>query len=280
VRRRTLLIGLAASGLSLPAAAAALPLTLSGRHQQGGAILGRTSPRARITVDGKDEGEASAHGLFVVGLDRDAAAQVTLTATAANGEAASKTVLVAPTTYDIQRIDGLPQDTVTPTAPALLERIKAEVARKAIGFASRQDDDAFATGFIMPAPAVRVSGRFGGQRILNGTPSTPHYGADLACPTGTQIIAPAAGTVSFAEPDMHYEGGLTMIDHGQGLISLYLHQSRVDVKPGDRVAAGQPIGLVGMKGRATGPHLCWRLRWHGRQMDPTLMVGVTAPGAG
>jgi murein DD-endopeptidase MepM/ murein hydrolase activator NlpD len=230
-------------------------------------------------VDGKDEGEASGQGLFVVGLDRDAPAEVIVTATTTDGASESRTIAVAPTDYDIQRVDGLPQDTVTPTDPALLERIKAEVARKQVGFASRTDDDAFAGGFIMPVQAVRVSGRFGGQRILNGVPATPHYGADLACPEGTQIIAPAAGTVSFAEADMHYEGGLTMIDHGQGLISLYLHQSRVDVKAGDRVVQGQPIGLVGMKGRATGPHLCWRLRWHGRQMDPTLMVGVAAPGA-
>jgi murein DD-endopeptidase MepM/ murein hydrolase activator NlpD len=80
--------------------------------------------------------------------------------------------------------------------------------------------------------------------------------------------------VAFAETGMHFEGGLTMIDHGQGLISLYLHQSRVDVRRGEMVSQGQVIGAVGKEGRATGPHLCWRMKWHGRNLDPTLMVGL------
>jgi murein DD-endopeptidase MepM/ murein hydrolase activator NlpD len=84
--------------------------------------------------------------------------------------------------------------------------------------------------------------------------------------------------VVLAEPDMHFEGGLTFIDHGQGLVSTYLHQSRLDVKHGDRVARGQLIGAVGQTGRATGPHLCWRLKWRGRNLNPGLLVGVAAPG--
>lgn len=174
----------------------------------------------------------------------------------------------------MQRISGLPQDQVTPTDPALLARIRAEAAQKAIGYASRVDDDAFREGFTMPLRTWRLSARFGGQRILNGVPQTPHFGSDLAAPSGTPIMAPAAGVVSLSSPDMHYEGGLTMIDHGQGLVSVYLHQSRLDVTAGDRVARGQIIGAVGMKGRATGPHLCWRMKWRGRNLDPMLMVGL------
>ena len=83
--------------------------------------------------------------------------------------------------------------------------------------------------------------------------------------------------VSFADPDMHFEGGLIMIDHGQGLITLYLHLSRVDVRPGQKVGQGEVIGAVGMKGRATGPHLCWRMKWRGRNLDPMLMVGARTP---
>ena len=80
-----------------------------------------------------------------------------------------------------------------------------------------------------------------------------------------------------ANPDMHFEGGLTMIDHGQGLVTVYLHQSRIDVKAGDPVVQGQVIGAVGMTGRATGPHLCWRMRWRGRNLDPMLLVGLQPP---
>ena len=100
---------------------------------------------------------------------------------------------------------------------------------------------------------------------------------DLAAPEGTPIRAPAAGLVVMADPDMHFEGGLTLIDHGQGLVSMYLHQSRQDIRAGQRVAQGQPIGAVGHKGRATGPHLCWRMTWRGRHMDPSLFLGAHPP---
>jgi len=137
--------------------------------------------------------------------------------------------------------------------------------------------DDFRDGFAWPLGEVRVTSAWGSQRILNGTPARPHYGLDLAAPVGAPILAPAAGLVVLAEPDMHFEGGITAIDHGQGLISIYLHQSQQSVRQGDRVQRGQAIGAVGMSGRATGPHLCWRMKWRGRNLDPSLMVGAHAP---
>lgn len=192
---------------------------------------------------------------------------------------ATRTLAIAGGEFDVQRIGGLPQDQVTPKDPALLERIEAEVALKQAGYASRVDADFFRDGFTMPLKTWRLSARFGGQRILNGVPQTPHFGSDLAAPAGSPIMAPAAGVVSLSNPDMHYEGGLTMIDHGQGLVTVYLHQSRIDVKAGDTVTRGQVIGAVGMTGRATGPHLCWRMRWRGRNLDPVLLVGLQPPAA-
>lgn len=189
----------------------------------------------------------------------------------------AQTLAIASGEFDVQRINGLPQDQVTPTDPALLERIKAEAALKAAGYASRVDTDDFRGGFAMPLKTWRLSARFGGQRILNGVPQTPHFGSDLAAPSGSPIMAPAPGVVALSNPGMHFEGGLTMIDHGQGLVSVYLHQSRIDVRAGDRVGAGQVIGAVGMTGRATGPHLCWRMKWRGRNLDPMLMVGLRPP---
>ncbi len=93
------------------------------------------------------------------------------------------------------------------------------------------------------------------------------------------MLAPADGVVAFAETGLHYEGGLIMIDHGQGLISLYLHLSRVDVSPGQAVRQGQVIAAVGQEGRATGPHLCWRMKWRGRNLDPMLLVRGAAGAA-
>ena len=220
---------------------------------------------------------ASATGLFLVGLDRDSPAEIRLEARLPNGRMARRVLRVAPGGFDIQRIDGLPPQQVTPQGEALLARIAAEAERKAKGWASRVESEDFAGGFTPPLKAYRVSGRFGGQRILNGKPMTPHYGADLAAPQGTPILAPAPGRVCFAETGLHYEGGLTMIDHGQGLVTAYLHQSRVSVAAGDRVQRGQVIGAVGKEGRATGPHLCWRMKWRERHLDPTLLLGVVAP---
>lgn len=277
--RRGVVTGLAAAATiagHANAAAQEPKLVLSGRAVQGGSLIGKTSPRALISLDGEAIGKASARGFFIVGFDRDAKAQATIRITTPE-QSTQQTVQIAAGDFDIQRIDGLPQDQVAPQDAALLARIAAESARKAIGFASIDDSDDFQRGFVMPLAATRVSGRFGGQRILNGQPSRPHYGADLAAPLGTVVRAPAPGLVSFAETGLHFEGGLILIDHGQGLITAYLHLSKVDVKAGQHVGQGQKIGEVGKEGRATGPHLCWRMKWRGRNLDPTLLVDLAAP---
>ncbi len=274
-RRHVLGLGAAAAGLtlipSLPALAEDDPFNLKGRFVQSGFAVGRAKPGAELWVDGTSRGPTGADGSFYVGLDRDSPASCSIEIH--DGTRIDKTTItVAPTTYDIQRVDGLPQDTVTPTKPELLARIKAEAALKNEAFASRLDADYFTGGFKWPLEHFVVSGHFGNQRVLNGTPTSPHLGFDMAAPTGTPIHAPQKGLVVLSETDLFYEGGLLLIDHGQGLISMYLHQSRVIARKGDLVLPGQVIGEVGAKGRATGPHLCWRLKWTDRHMDPSLMV--------
>ena len=270
--RRGVLIGLGAAGVAGPALAAS-PLAVAGRQVQGGYVIGRTAPGASLRLAGQPVGHASAQGFYIIGFDRDAAASATLEIPGHGAQ----TLAVTPVGYDVQHVNGVPQDTVTPTDPALLERIKREAALKAAAFASVVEGDWFKDGCRFPLDHFVVSGRFGNQRVLNGTPSRPHYGVDLAAPQGTPIHAPAPGKVVLAEPHLHYEGGLTLIDHGQGLVSCCLHQSAQMVKAGDFVTAGQRIGSVGMTGRATGPHLCWRLKWRGRNLDPSLLVGGRAP---
>lgn len=247
-------------------------LDLSGRFVQGGHIIGRTWPRALVFVDGESLTTASAAGLFMVGLDREAASSVEIRVQDGR-RSARRNLEISPGTFPTSRINGLPPATVeVPQDPALQARIQREVALKTEGFASRIDADHFRDGFVWPVEGFRISSRWGAQRILNGTPARPHYGVDLAVPVGTPIRAPAAGRVVMAQPDLHFEGGLVLLDHGQGLITAYLHQSRLEVREGQDLMRGDLIGRVGMTGRATGPHLCWRLKWRDRNLDPTLLV--------
>lgn len=281
-RRRLLgaLASVGATAMAGDASAAAGPgVRLSGRARQGGTLIGRTRPGSRVQLDGEDIGPASASGLFLVGLDRDSPLSLELAITDPEGRMAVRRLQAAPGDFDVQRIDGLPPQQVQPEGDELLDRIAAEADRKAKGWASRADSEDFAGGFSRPLRRFRLSGRFGGQRVLNGRPMAPHYGADLAAPEGAPILAPAPGRVSFAETGLHFEGGLTMIDHGQGLVTAYLHQSEVRVREGQMVERGQVIGLVGQEGRATGPHLCWRMKWRDRRLDPMLLLGVRAPYA-
>lgn len=270
-RRRDLLVGSAALLAAGPASARIPDLELTGRFVQGGHAIGRTWPNALVFVDGEALSAASDAGWFVVGFDRDAPASVEIEVRS-DRRSARRTLAIARGSFRTTRIDGLPPSTVEPTDPALLERIRREVVLKTEGFASRTAADHFRDGFDWPLASYRITSPWGAQRVLNGTPARPHYGIDLAAPQGTPVLAPAAGRVALAEPDLHFEGGLVLLDHGQGLITAYLHQSRLDVRAGQEVVRGQALGRVGMSGRATGPHLCWRMKWRDRNLDPSLLV--------
>ena len=135
----------------------------------------------------------------------------------------------------------------------------------------KTDDLAWLSGFIRPAEG-RFSGFYGSQRILNGKPRSPHYGLDIAGPTGTPIIAPASGVVRLAVPDFLLEGGIVIIDHGFGVTSTLFHMNSVDVKKGQAVRQGEQIGTIGQTGRASGPHVDWRVNWGNVRLDPILLI--------
>ena len=273
--RRIALIGAGATfwGSSAARAVTPIPFGLTGAFRQGGWMMVRGDPGADVRVDGQALTQTGPDGVAILGFDRDAATSVDL-AVVVRGAPHRATLALDPVAYDVQHIDGLPHRSGrAQRSGAPRPHRGTELKRKQAALASRDPAENFRDGFVLPLDnAVRTSA-FGPQRVLNGVPKTPHYGVDLAAPAGTPIHAPADGLVVFADPHMHFEGGLTLIDHGQGLISMYLHQSRQDVTEGMRVRRGQAIGAVGMTGRATGPHLCWRMTWRGRHMGPVAAGG-------
>lgn len=273
-RRIVLALAMAASLVGLPARA---DISLKGPVEQGAIAVGKTDPRARVTLDGGAI-MVSRRGYFAIGFDRDHGPRAKLVVTPPSGKTETKVLKVASRAWDIQRISGIAPRYVTPPDDQIA-RIKREQALKLASRPRDTDEDWFAGKFIWPAEGP-ISGIFGSQRIFNGEPRNPHYGVDVAAPSGAPIVAPADGIVRLAEPDMFFEGGLIFIDHGQGVISQMMHMSRIDVKTGQRVRQGEPIGAVGKTGRATGAHLHWGMLWRGAHVDPSLLVGgVTPKGA-
>jgi murein DD-endopeptidase MepM/ murein hydrolase activator NlpD len=129
--------------------------------------------------------------------------------------------------------------------------------------------------FAAPADAA-ISDVFGSERIFNGKTSSPHQGLDFRVPTGTPVAAMNDGTVLLARL-LYFEGNFVVIDHGQGLLTLYLHLSEFKVKEGDPVKRGQIVGLSGGTGRATGPHLHVAVRWQGTYLDPARLMQLRLP---
>jgi murein DD-endopeptidase MepM/ murein hydrolase activator NlpD len=187
-----------------------------------------------------------------------------------DGTRARRALRVAPRAYDVQRIDGLPEEMVSPP-PEVLARIKAENARIAAARAVDAPVPMYESGFVWPVTGP-ITGVFGSRRILNGEPRRPHFGVDIAAPEGTPVRAPVDAVVAIAERDMYFTGGTIVLDHGHGLTSVYSHLKEVWVKDGDKVRQGDPIGSVGHTGRVTGAHLDWRVNWFDQRLDPVLLV--------
>jgi murein DD-endopeptidase MepM/ murein hydrolase activator NlpD len=272
-RRRTLATAMAAALAPRAVLAAPQRLTLSGSMEQGGLVVGRAQPGCRAALDGEAL-HISPEGVFAFGFDWNQIKPAHLTATFEDGTVETRQIDPIARKYDIQRVNGLPQHTVTPS-PEALARIREEHARLAEARHTDSDHLWFADPFDWPAPGI-MSGVFGSQRIDNGTPMSPHFGVDMANVTGTPIHAPADAVVLLTD-DFFLEGGFTLLDHGHGVFTHYMHQSKRLVNVGDSPKRGDVIGQIGMTGRATGPHLHWGMNWFQVKLDPSLSTRTPLP---
>lgn len=272
VPRRTAL-GLLAGGLSSAVRGIdTAPLALTaGALSQGGWARGRAAPGASLLLDGAPV-STDPRGDFLIAFDRDAPASARLELREGARLAASQDLIIAPRSWQIERIDAPLRPRSMPSED--YQRLRAaELARIGAARALITPAQGWRQTMIRPAPG-RISGRFGAQRIYQGQPGAYHTGLDLAAAAGTPILAPADGVVILAASSAPFtlEGKLLLIDHGMGLSSAFLHCSAHAVREGESVARGQPIASVGMTGRATGPHLHWGLRWRQARLDPLLFL--------
>lgn len=239
-------------------------------YVQGGMLIGQAPSGSQVWQDNQLI-RVSQDGAFLIGFGRDMPPESTLKVQYPDGTTEQRTLTVKAREYRIQRINNLPSNKVTPRSEKDIQHIQRDI--KMAKAARKRDDDrqGFNTGFIWPVTGP-ISGVYGSQRILNGQPRRPHYGIDIARPTGTPIVAPADGVITLAEPNMFFSGGTMIIDHGHKLSSAMLHLHKLHVKVGDQVKQGQVIAEVGATGRVTGPHLDWRMNLRQHRIDPELLV--------
>ncbi len=243
-------------------------IEFTGKFFQGHFIVGKTDPNAKIIIDKKNV-KVSDDGYFVFGIDRDRKFDLKITKVLDN----KKDIFIKKIfkrKYNIQRIDGLPENKVTPPE-SVYKRIKEENNKIGEARAINSDLIFFKDKFIMPVDGI-ISGVYGSQRILNGKPKWPHYGIDIAAKKGTPIKSSGRGVVTMAEKDLYYTGGTIIMDHGHGISTIYSHLENVLVSVGDQINQGDIIGTVGSTGRSTGPHLDFRVNWFQTRLDPMTVI--------
>ena len=213
-------------------------------------------------------------GHALVGLPLDAApGRHRLVITQRDGTLGEAAFDVLGKEYPEQRLTIANPRHVNPN-PADLERIRRESARMRSAYAASSPRAGNFHPFLRPLEGP-VTGAFGRRRILNGEPRSPHRGLDIAAATGTPVRAPAPGQVTVTG-DFFFNGNTVLLDHGDGLVSLYCHLHEIRAEEGDLLARGDVLGTVGATGRATGPHLHWTVSLRTVMIDPDALTEALA----
>ena len=250
-------------------------LEICGHRAQGNLLLGKDSNLHQVLLNGKEQ-PFNNEGYFLLALDRDADISQKLTILHQDEEmnypTDRYTFTISKTPWNIQRINGVAERKVTPKQEDMDEILREnQSVRKALETNLAQSSF-WQNGFILPLDNYRVSGKFGGQRIINTHPKSAHKGMDMAAPEGTPIKSSAEGIVTLSGGNFFYSGNMVIIDHGDGLQTMYAHLKDTNVKVGDHVKQGEIIGTVGHTGRATGPHLHWGASHNGVRFNPESLL--------
>lgn len=256
----------------VPSVWAAVPEIVRGTLTQGSLIIAKVPVGSSVEINNQPV-PVRADGTFVAGLDRFAPKVVPVKVCVA-ASCEHSLWSVAERTYKTQNVKGVPAATVNPN---LADQRRIEADNVAIKKSRSQMSalDGFLEAFRLPVKG-ETSGVYGSRRLYNGEERSWHRGHDLAAPTGTSVYAPASGKVVLAR-DTFMNGNLVILDHGQGVTTLYAHLDSMAVKVGDTLKAGQKLGEVGTTGRSTGPHLHWGLNVGNVPLDPWLLVGHNGP---
>lgn len=260
---------LSAAALFLFAANSLAGIELKGPKTQGGMLIGKTEPGNKVFLNDKPL-MVSKDGDFVFGFGRNEKLNHVLKIEGKDGKVEKESIVLTKRSYKVEKIEGIKSEYVSPPQE-VIDRIisdREQVSKARAQITNRLD---FLGEIQMPAQG-RISGVYGSQRILNGQPKNPHYGLDIAAPTGTKVKSPLNGKVVLVHNDMYYTGGTLIVEHGHGVTSTFIHLSKILVKEGDMIKQGDDIAEIGATGRVTGPHLDWRMNWRNVRLDPQLLV--------
>ncbi len=295
--RDWLLLGLVWIGVPAPVSADEVVIQCNGQMAQGGLIICEAPANTTLMVFGP-EGAAERHvpvnadGIATIGLLRTESLELSIVSK--DFEPAGTMLQLEARDDPFRTIEGLDCDKVDARTDAQKAHASQSWVKKQAAFKTFSDGPGATTGFVRPS-AGPMSSPFGPARKYIGVgkdgeaceKTSVHYGYDIAIPVGTEIVAPAAGTVTLGDEDLYYEGGTVFLDHGDGLVSVFMHMSAVDVTAGQTVVAGERLGASGNTGRTTGPHLHWAVKWRNPSnddrsrdfyIDPALLLDLEPTG--
>lgn len=246
-------------------------ITICGSVKQGEMLVGRDSSATKVFFKSKQI-PLYEDGTFGLALSRDEGREIHFVTVDNEKQKHDYYMFVGPTKWDIQELKGVPQRKVSPS-DADQKEIDREYESVAAALSASSPFNFWHKGFMWPLEG-RISGQFGGQRIMNGEKKNPHRGTDIAAPEGTDIKAANDGIVTLSGGNFFYSGNMVIIDHGQNLFTMYAHMKSTSVKVGQKVKKGDVIGKVGKTGRVTGPHLHFGASLNDVRFNPSSLLNI------